>query len=185
MSDDREAEVLALIAQGRQRLTRLAESRCVKDGRLLGATYRLPDGIWVWSVGRRQPPQAVRHEAVAFHLDAMDDCSTDEEVRGCYDSAIEAMASATRQKASPSVMKIEPVGPGRWSYGLTRPFAMSIVSGPNFTVTEVSCGCRRQYYLDVYALAKASIGRKKVETPPVHVPLQPPDLPERHAQALL
>jgi hypothetical protein len=185
MSDDREAEVLALIAQGQKRLTRLAESRCVKDGRLLGATYRLPDGIWVWATGHRQPPQAVRHEAAAFYLDAMDEYSTEEEAGACYNRAIEAMASATRQRTSPSVMKIEIKGPGRWSYGLTRPFAMSIVSGPNFTVTEVSCGCRRQYYLDVYALTKTTIGRRKAETQPVHVPLLPPDLPEGHAQAML
>ncbi|MGN9889823.1 hypothetical protein [Micromonospora sp. L31] len=185
MSDDREAEVLVSIAQHGRRLTRLAESRCVKDGRLLGATYRLPDGIWVWSAGHRQPPRAVRHEAAAFNLDAIDDCSTDEEVQACYDDAIEALASATRQNASPSAIKIEMEGAGRWSYGMTRPFAISLVSGPGFTVSEVSCGCRRQYYLDIHALIMASVGLTTVEAPPVHVAPLPPDLPERQGQRLL
>lgn len=185
MNDDREAEVLMSIAQYGRRLARLADSRCVKDGRLLGATYRLSDGIWVWSAGHRQPPRAIRHDAAAFHLDAIDDCSTAEEVRACYDGAIEALSSATRLKPSPSVMKIEMKEAGRWSYAMARPFAMPMVTGPNFTVSEVSCGCRRQYYLDIHALVMESIGRTKTGAQPAHVAPLPPDLPEREAQRLL
>lgn len=185
MSDDREAEVLMSIAQHGRRLTRLAESRCDKDGRLLGATYQLPDGIWMWSAGHRQPPQAIRHEAAAANLDALEDCSTDEEVRACYGGAIEALASATRQAVSPSVMKIDLDGAGRWSFGGTRSFPMSMISGPGFAVSEVSCGCRRQYYLDIRALVMASLGHTTVDATPVHVAPLPPELARRQSQLLL
>ena len=83
----------------------------------MGATYQLPDGIWMWSAGHRQPPQAIRHEAAAANLDALDDCSTDEEIQACYGGAIEALASTMRHTANPLVVKIDVKGADRWSFG--------------------------------------------------------------------
>jgi len=185
MSGDREAEVLALLAEHGQRLTRLTESRCARDGRLLGATYRLPDGIWIWSAGHRQPPQVVRHQAAAAYVDGIDDCATGEQVQACYDLAAEALVNATRPKAEAAVAKIRSNNRGGWSYELARPFAMSLVCGPDFAVTEVSCGCRRHYYLDIHTLVKVCIGQGVPVGRPVQVAPLPPDLPQRQREHLL
>ncbi|GAA3348611.1 hypothetical protein GCM10020358_67700 [Amorphoplanes nipponensis] len=186
MSDDRERSVLALIAHRGRQLTRLAESRCPEDGRLLGAVYRLTDGIWIWSAGHRQPPQTARREAAALYLDTMEDCATVDERQACYDSAIEVLSSDTRPRANPEVARIELVERAGGLWRFTRPFAMSMVAGNGFAVTEVSCGCRRPYYMDIHSLVKHSL-----QSPPsnqqsvIHVPPLPPDLPEREVERLL
>jgi hypothetical protein len=186
MSDDRERSVLALIAQRGQQLTRLAESRCPEEGRLLGAVYRLTDGTWIWSAGHRQPPQTARREAAALYLDAMEDCETADERQACYDGAIEALSSETRPRADSKVARVEPVERAGGLWRFARPFAMSMVVGDGFAVTEVSCGCRRQYYLDIHSLVKHSLQSPSAsQRSVIHVPPLPPDLPERELERLL
>ena len=65
-----------------------------------------------------------------------------------------------------------------------RSFAMSMISGPGFAVSEVSCGCRRQYYLNIRALVMASVGHTTVAATPVHVAPLPPDLSKAAGPAL-
>ncbi|WP_436528568.1 hypothetical protein [Actinoplanes sp. HUAS TT8] len=180
---DRDTDVLASIARHARQLTRMTETRCHKDGRLLGATYKLPDGTWLWSAGHRQLPQLARSEAAAIYLDAIEDCTTDEKRQACYDGASEALASDVRPRAHHKVAKIEIAGTGGWRFA--RPFAISTVSGPNFCVTDVSCGCRRQYLLNIDALVQASTAWQKNKGQPIHVAPLPADLPEQEVQRLL
>ena len=176
---NRDVDVLALITRHGRQLTRLSETRCLTDGRLLGATYRLPDGTWLWSAGYRQPPQPARIETAALCLDALDECTTADEERACYDGASEALATDTRPRARQKVAKIEFNETGRWKFAW--PFAIPAVSGPNFCVTEVSCGCRRHYFLDLEALAKAAFTSLNVQRQPVHTAPLPPDFPQQVA----
>lgn len=57
------------------------------DGRRLGAVFRLPDGLWAWSAGYRESPEAARRHAAAFYLDALDECDSDRERQACCDAA--------------------------------------------------------------------------------------------------
>ena len=63
---------------------------------------------------------------------------------------------------------------------------MSVVSGPGFLVTEVSCGCRRHFYLDLHSLIlQATAAPPGSPAARAHVPPLPPDLPARERQRLL
>jgi len=186
MSDDRENAVLALIAQRYRQLTRLAESRCPEDGRLVGAVYQLTDGMWIWAAGHRQPPQTARREAAVLCLDAIEDCATVDERQACHDGAIEALSSDVRPRAHPKVARVEPADRAGGLWKFARPFAMSMVVGDGFAVTEVSCGCRRQYYLDIHSLIKHSLQPSSAnQRSVIHVPPFPPDLPEKEVERLL
>ena len=49
-----------------------------------------------------------------------------------------------------------------------------MVAGPEFLVTEVSCGCRQRYYLDLHSLiTQAAAPRRPGERGRVHVPPLP------------
>jgi hypothetical protein len=67
--------------------------------------------------------------------------------------------------------------PARYQVG----FGISVVAGPGFLVTEVSCGCRKRYYLDLHSLmtqAVAAVRDKGRRAGRVHAPPLPADLPE-------
>lgn len=156
MSDDgRARQVLELIKRYAKRLHCMAESRCPHDGRVLGAAYWLSDGLWVWSAGYREPPQAARFEAATFYLDALDECQTADEERACYEAASEALSADIRPVARPAVLHVETDQANADWYRITRP-TMSVVGGYRFLVTEVSCGCRRHFYLDLHSLILAA-----------------------------
>ena len=183
-ADGREGRVLALIGKHGRRLSRLADTRCTHDGRLLGAAYRLPDGVWIWTAGHREPPQVARINAAAHYLDAVDECRCQAEVQACYDAASEVLSSDVRPVARPAVMRIDAEASDAGFFHFTPGFSM--VLGHEFAVSEVSCGCRRQFYLDVYGLAKAALANAtSVEPTPTHVPPLLPDLPQREVQRLL
>lgn len=190
MSDDGRAdEVLELIKRHARRLQPLADTRCPHDGRLLGAAYWLTDGLWVWSAGHRQPPQVARLEAAAFCVDALDECRNADERRGCYEAASEALSADIRPVARPAVLHVEIDLTSPDDYCIKKP-TMSVASGYRFLVTEVSCGCRRHFYLDLHSLILAAAGvagarRKGAALMKKHVPPLPADLPEREAQRLL
>jgi hypothetical protein len=85
-----------------------------------------------------------------------------------------------------SVLSADPL---RCQTGFGSPwFGISVVGGPGFLVTEVSCGCRQRYYLDLDSLISQAVaaghglGSRRGR---VHVPPQPPDLPERERQRML
>src|SRR5260370_41964904 len=107
--DDRAGQVLEIIKRHGRQLASVAETRCPYDGRLLGAAYQFPDGLWIWSVGHREPPAVARRQVAAFYLDALDECQTAEEERACYAAASEALSADTRQLklATPAVMKVQ------------------------------------------------------------------------------
>ena len=190
MSDDERAdEVLELSKRHARRLQSLADTRCPHDGRLLGAAYWLTGGLWVWSAGHRQPPEVARLEAATFCIDALDECRNADEWRACYEAASEALSADIRPVARPAVLHVEsdPTSPD--DYRINTP-TMSVVSGYRFLVTEVSCGCRRHFYLDLDSLILAAAGvagarRKGAPLMRKHVPPLPSDLPEREAQRLL
>ena len=60
-------------------------------------------------------------------------------------------------------MKTDPSNPGCYQTD----WGMSVVSGHNFLVTEVSCGCRRPFYLDFHSiiLAATAISRRGLRDP--------------------
>ena len=79
MSDaDRAEQVLQAVRLHGRQLPCPSETRCPRDGRRLGAVFRLPDGLWAWSAGNREPPEAARRKAAAFYLDALDECNSDQ-----------------------------------------------------------------------------------------------------------
>ena len=190
MSDDgRPGQVLELIKRHAGSLDTMAETRCPHDGRLLGAAYWLADGLWVWSAGHREPPQVARREAATSCLDALDECQTADEQRACYEAAGEALSADIRPVARPAVLHVA-IDPANtdW-YEITDP-TMSMVCGHRFLVTEVSCGCRRHFYLDLHSLILAAVNAmasraRRAHRVRKHVPPLPPDLPEREAQMLL
>lgn len=189
MSDDgRSGQVLALIKRHAGSLDAMAETRCPHDGRLLGAAYWLADGLWVWSADHREPPQIARREAAACCLDALDECQTAEDQRACYEAASDALSADIRPVARPAVLHVE-IDPANTDWYEVTDLAMSVVGGPRFLVTEVSCGCRRHFYLDLHSLilaANATASRPhRAQRVRKHVPPLPPDLPEREAQRLL
>jgi len=146
--------------------------------------FWFPDGLWLWAAGYREPPQAARVQAAAFYLDALDECQTAGEEKACYDAASEALSADIRPVARPSVMHvdIDPASPGRYQAG----WGMSMVSGPGFLVTEVSCGCRRHFYLDLHSLIlQATAAPPGGPAARAHVPPLPPDLPACERQRLL
>jgi hypothetical protein len=60
---------------------------------------------------------------------------------------------------------------------------MSVVSGSGFLVTEVSCGCRRHFYLDLHSLIlRATAAPPGGPAAWAHVPPLPLDLPVRERQ---
>jgi hypothetical protein len=187
MNDDgRTSEVLRHIKLHARRLRPVAETRCPHDGRLLGAAYQLPDGLWIWSAGHREPPKVARRQAASFYLDALDECQTDEERAACFDAASEALSADIRPVATAAVMHvdIDPSNPARYR---PDPFAMATIGGQGLFVTEVSCGCRRHFYLDLHGVilrAADTMAGAASRTRPRHVPPLPPDLPERVAQRL-
>jgi hypothetical protein len=184
--DDRTGQVLEAVRLYRRRLPCLSETRCPRDGRRLGAVFRLPDGLWAWSAGYREPPEAARRKAAAFYLDALDECGSGIEQQTCYDAASQALEADIRPVACPAVTQISILSadPVRYQTG----FGISVAAGPEFLVTEVSCGCRQRYYLDLHSLITQAVaaahgtgGRRGR----VHVPPLSPDLPERERQRLL
>jgi hypothetical protein len=182
--DERPRQVLALIATRGKQIRPLAETRCPKDGRLLGAAYHFSDGLWIWSAGHREPPRVARQEAAAFYLDAMDECSSVEEERALIDIASEILSSDVRSVARPDVMHVEVDQNGADRYAIKRPTSM--VGGKDFLVTEVSCGCRRAFYLDLHTLIRqAAMALRGDQHGSKHVPALPFDLPERVVERLL
>ena len=80
-----------------------------------------------------------------------------------------------------SILSADPV---RYQTG----FGISVVAGPGFLITEVSCGCRKRYYLDLHSLitqAAAAAHGTGGGRGRVHVPPLAPDLPERERQRVL
>jgi hypothetical protein len=186
--DDRREHVLELIRRHGRSLQALAESRCPHDGRLLGAAYWLTDGLWVWSAGYRKPPQVARREAARFYLDALDECQTSDEENACYDAASEALSADIRPVARPAVLHLEIELSDPNGYCITDP-TMLLIGGGGFLVTEVSCGCRRRFCLDLHSLIllaaeNAVLGRGTAGARK-HVPPMPPDAPRRENQRLI
>jgi hypothetical protein len=182
--DDRAEHVLDAVRQYGKRLPYAAETRCPHDGRRLGAAFWFPDGLWLWSAGYREPPQAARLQAAGFYLDALDECQTAGEEKACYEAASDALSADIRPVARRSVMHvgIDPASPGRYQAG----WGMSVVSGSGFLVTEVSCGCRRHFYLDLHSLImQATAAPPGGSAARAHVPPLTPDLPARERQRLV
>jgi hypothetical protein len=186
--DDRTEQVLEVVRRHSRTLPSLAETRCPYDGRLLGAAYWLSDGLWVWSTGHRQPPQAARRDAARFYLDALDECQTADERRACYDAASQALSSHLRPVARPAVLHLEIDLSSPSSYCITDP-TMTMIGGGGSLVTEVSCGCRRHFYLDLHSIillaAENAARAGDTQGATRHVPPLPPDVPAREAQRLL
>jgi hypothetical protein len=183
---DRAGQVLETISLYGKRLPCPSETRCPRDGRRLGAVFQLPDGLWAWSAGYREPPEVARLQAAALYLDALDECDSDRERQACYDGASGALEADIRPVARPAVAQVSILSadPVRYQTG----FGISVVAGRGFLVTEVSCGCRKRYYLDLHSLITRAVaathgagGRRGR----VHVPPLPPDLPERERQRVL
>lgn len=61
----RHEEVQRLLSADRRSFRALAEARCAKDSRLLGAAYRMRDGIWLWYRGQRLTPEEAQRESHA------------------------------------------------------------------------------------------------------------------------
>ncbi|MGI8452042.1 MAG: hypothetical protein ACR2MP_33640 [Streptosporangiaceae bacterium] len=144
----------------------------------------VPYGLWLWAVGCREPPRAARVQAAAFFLDALDECQTAGEEKAGYAAASEALSADIRPVARPSVMHvdIDPASPSRCQAG----WGMSVVGGCRFLVTEVSCGCRRHFYLDLHSLiVQAAAAPPGGPAGRAHVPPLPPDLPARERQRLV
>ena len=153
-----------------------------QDGRRLGAIFRFPDGLWAWSAGNREPPEAARRKAAALYLDALDDCSSHSERQACYAAASRVLEADVRPVARPAVtpVRVWSAAPVRYQTG----FGITVLAGPQFLVTKVSCGCRQRYYLDLHSLiARAAAPRRPGERGRVHVPPLPTDLPERAESA--
>lgn len=184
--DDRAGRVLRAVRLNCKRLPCPSETRCPKDGRRLGAVFRLPDGLWAWSVGYREPPMVARRNAAAFYLDALDGYYSDSERQACYAAASQALEMDVRPVARQAVAQVRvlSVDPVRYRTG----FEITVVGSPGFLVTEVSCGCRRRYYLDLHSLitlAVAAVREPGGRHDRVHVPPLPADLPERERQCVL
>jgi hypothetical protein len=115
-----------------------------RDGRRLGVVFRLPNGLWAWSAGYREPPEVARQQAAALYLDALDECNSDRERQACYDAASQALKANIRPAARPAITQVRIVSadPVRYQTG----FGISVMAGPGFLVTVVSCGCRKRYY---------------------------------------
>ena len=109
-----------------------------QDGRRLGAIFRFPDGLWAWSAGNREPPEAARRKAAALYLDALDDCSSHSERQACYAAASRALEADVRPVARPAVtpVRVWSAAPVRYQTG----FGITVLAGPQFLVTKVSCG---------------------------------------------
>jgi hypothetical protein len=184
--DDRGGQVLEAVRLHGRRLPCLSESRCPHDGRRLGAVFRLPDGLWAWSAGNREPPMVARRKAAAFYLDALDECDSDSERQACYAAASRALEADVRPVARPAVTQVNVLSsdPARYQTG----FGISVIGGPGFLVTEVSCGCRQRYYLDLHSLITEAVAASpgaRGRRGRVHVPPLPSDLPERERQRVL
>jgi hypothetical protein len=179
--DNRAGQVLQAVRLYGKRLPCPSETRCPRDGRRLGAVLRLPDGLWAWSAGDREPPMVARRKAAAFYLDALDECDSDSERQACYDAASQALEADVRPVARPAVTQISVLSadPVRYQTG----FGISAVGGPGFLVTEVSCGCRQRYYLDLHSLITQAVTMTHGPGGRVHVPPLPPDLPSASASA--
>jgi hypothetical protein len=186
--DDRREQVLELIRRHARSLHGLAESRCPHDGRLLGAAYWLTDGLWVWSAGHRKPPQVAHREAATFYVDALDECQTPDGERACYDAASEALSADIRPTAIPAVLHLEIDLSDPEGYCITEP-TMIMIGGGGSLVTEVSCGCRRHFYLDLQSLillaAENGARQRDAAGARKHVPSLPPDAPARETQRLV
>lgn len=153
--DDRAGQVLRAVRLYGKRLPCPSETRCQRDGRRLGAVFRLPDGLWAWSAGHREPPVVARRNAAAFYLDALDECYSDSERQACYDAASQALEADVRPVARPAVTQVSVLSadPARYQTG----FGITVIGGPGFLVTEVSCGCRQWYYLDLHSLITQAV----------------------------
>ena len=137
---DRTEQVLQAVRLHGRHLPCPSETRCSRDGRRLGAVFRLPDGLWAWSAGNREPPEVARRKAAAFYLDALDECNSDRERQACFAAASQALEADVRPIAHPAVtpVRVLSAAPVRYQTG----FGITVVAGPEFLVTEVSCGCR-------------------------------------------
>jgi hypothetical protein len=183
---DRAGQVLQAVRLHGRRLPCPSETRCPRDGRRLGAVFRLPDGLWAWSAGCREPPMVARRKAAAFYLDALDECDSDSERQACYAAASQVLEADVRPVARPAVTQVSVLSadPLRYQTG----FGISVVGGPGFLVTEVSCGCRQRYYLDLHSLITEAVAAARGpgdRRGRAHVPPLPPDLPERERRRVL
>jgi hypothetical protein len=127
-----------------------------------------------------------RRNAAAFYLDALDECYSDSERQACYDAHGKALEADVRPVARPAVTQVSVLSadPVRYQTG----FGITVVGGPGFLVTEVSCGCRQRYYLDLHSLITQAIAGARGTRDRrgrVHVPPLPPVLPERERQRVL
>jgi hypothetical protein len=180
--DDCAGQVLQAVRLYGKRLPCPSETRCPRDGRRLGAVFRVPDGLWAWSAGHREPSMVARRQAAAFYLDTLDECVSDTERQACYAAASRALEADVRPAVTQvSVVSADPV---RYQTG----FGITVIGGSGFPVTEVSCGCRQRYYLDLHSLiaqavaATCGTGQRRTR---VHVPPLAPDLPEREVRRML
>lgn len=177
-SAERERQVLDFFHERRSATGHLASSRCSRDGRLLGAISRLPDGVWIWMAGSRLAPEASRWELWSQYLDAFDETEWKPEI---YEQASQYAAEELgewggRVGWDSAVMKIV-------VRGLDDPIELADRQSPGgrpglALVRCVTCGCRTQYLLPVLALVyagiRACIGIAK---PGTHVRPMPPLYP--------
>jgi hypothetical protein len=106
-SAEREREVLGFFRQRSHAAGYLASSRCPRDGRLLGAISRLPDGVWIWIVGSRLAPEASRQELRSGFLDTSHETEwTSEIYEQASQYADEEISELGRVGWEPAVMKI-------------------------------------------------------------------------------
>ena len=114
-----------------------------------------------WSAGHREPSEAARRKAAAFCLDALDECNSDRERQACFAAASQALEADVRPVARPAVtpVRVLSADPLRYQTG----FGITVVAGPEFLVTEVSCGCQQRFYLDLHSLiTQAAAPRRAV-----------------------
>jgi hypothetical protein len=177
-SAERESQILGYFRQHLHCTAYLALCRCPRDGRILGAISRLPDGIWLWKAGARFAPAAGWDEFQSFYLDQYDET---EWTTGVYEQAAEYADEELRAWGGrlawlPAVEKIVVNAPGDEICTMDR---FSSEPRPGLPlVQQVTCGCRRQHLLPVLALVsaglRASIGITKLGT---HVRSMPPRFP--------
>jgi hypothetical protein len=156
-SAERERQALNFFHRPHGATGYVASSRCPRDGRLLGAISRLPDGIWIWMAGSRLGPEASQRELRSQYLGTFDETQWTSEI---YEQASEYADEELRQWDGhvgwdPTLRKI-------LIRGLDDPIEVADQQSPQgrpglALVHAVTCGCRTHYLLAVYALVYAGL----------------------------
>ncbi|GGK61069.1 hypothetical protein Ppa06_24990 [Planomonospora parontospora subsp. parontospora] len=170
----RAEQILKEVRSGRMRPAIIADSRCPHRncGRLLAASILLPDGYWLWYTGHRFSRDESLRALHWYYMGLTDPeewSSEAEYYESARQAALEDLPGRARLNFVPTIMKVIPPSSRNNTNPLPFWFYQTVLQGPKWVPRDgvpiwegsiggmgfVTCGCHRDYRVNVHELFRA------------------------------